>query len=540
MNEKLMPNCPEQDNEDFKKKMWECCKNLLKQIETKKEQIKQMEYKIDNSEYFDSMIDQKLQKLTELKSRMNSLSQEEKTELYHLEYLNNHRDVLRKNVQEIYKGTIHALKFSWIEELIKTTMLPSFLQVAKTNSDFVNDRYGLDGLLDFTDENAKAVGDFCIDVAIDIAVWVATAWVWELALGAAVKWIQAALKIGKWAMSLKNLKRFLKAEKILRSILAEWIEQTVNISLTNIAQWLKRGKIDQFVSCYDVFNAVCLTKWLTWVWKKMGVLWENLSKRLGEKTKESLQKILDSRIRRGGEGVAKPVGILWQSSVWNLFSELLSVWVDNIKMNDFNTMLNSLWIFVDDKERQELLNSIKKEFQDNLNLETNLTISSPENILRALLKTRWIQQCRKMGLTRAENITSKYQFDAWWSQNKKYQREKNKTQAQQQKEQEKNKKTELSENTLSIWWDNISFVDAENLMIHVGIESMTPAAWETVVSQNEQTPEAELPQVQNQSADSTKVQIPSQEWVSQDSTKVANVPQVQQVLNSNQWTNVNQ
>ncbi|MBQ7074079.1 hypothetical protein IJM86_03290 [bacterium] len=71
-----------------------------------------MEYKIDNSEYFDSMIDQKLQKLTELKSRMNSLSQEEKTELYHLEYLNNHRDVLRKNVQEIYKGTIHALKFS--------------------------------------------------------------------------------------------------------------------------------------------------------------------------------------------------------------------------------------------------------------------------------------------------------------------------------------------------------------------------------------------------------------------------------------------
>ena len=276
------------------------------------------------------------------------------------------------------------------------------------------------------------------------------------------------------------------------------------------------------------------------MWKKMGVLWENLSKRLGEKTKESLQKILDSRIRRGGEGVAKPVGILWQSSVWNLFSELLSVWVDNIKMNDFNTMLNSLWIFVDDKERQELLNSIKKEFQDNLNLETNLTISSPENILRALLKTRWIQQCRKMGLTRAENITSKYQFDAWWSQNKKYQREKNKTQAQQQKEQEKNKKTELSENTLSIWWDNISFVDAENLMIHVGIESMTPAAWETVVSQNEQTPEAELPQVQNQSADSTKVQIPSQEWVSQDSTKVANVPQVQQVLNSNQWTNVNQ
>ncbi|MBQ7074078.1 hypothetical protein IJM86_03285 [bacterium] len=48
--------------------------------------------------------------------------------------------------------------------------MPSFLQVAKTNSDFVNDRYGLDGLLDFTDENAKAVGDFCIDVAIDIAV----------------------------------------------------------------------------------------------------------------------------------------------------------------------------------------------------------------------------------------------------------------------------------------------------------------------------------------------------------------------------------
>jgi len=254
---------------DTSKEFQNGCTEILKQIKERKKQYENEKYNNRNSEYRDKALQQKRDRLTELKTKEYKTKEEEK-EQADLTFLQNHQDLCRKNIMEVFKSSLDWIKYAMMSDILKINLAPSYLNHWKSNSTFVNDRFwAWDEWYDFSDEHTKFAWDMIVDTAIDIAIWLATAWVGELAVTGILKWVKTLCSTLKNAKDIKKIVRFEKLmktvehigktwekivinsldkakkwEAIISWIVDETIEQTVNQSVTNLVQSLKNGKFE--------------------------------------------------------------------------------------------------------------------------------------------------------------------------------------------------------------------------------------------------------------------------------------------------------
>jgi len=318
---------------------------VQKKVNDLAESLKKQQTFIDSLNE-NTIIKQEEQELLQLQAKENK-TYEERTRLQTLQYLKEHPDEAREIHEKSLTMMKTWIKYLWIDEILRNSLMPIFVDkgwgAEWANANIYEDIIGF-WAFDLSDENAQLMGEILKEIAITVAIGVATGWVWAFALWTILRWWALLARGAKWInlankivkiikvskTAWKELNTIQKAGKLLYTSSALLLEWTAFNAASNIVHAVTNGtSLDNLdlnpISKENIKTAAFL--WCMSLWNQIG---GKLITKIGQKTKLNIDRGKGLQ-EAANKNPAVRWALLW-SEIWTMLASEqvinLTFWYD--------------------------------------------------------------------------------------------------------------------------------------------------------------------------------------------------------------------